>query len=88
MQQVKAGIKAIYLSDWQVAADNNSYSTMYPDQSLYSVNSVPNVVERISNTFRRADEIQLSKGVNQGDYGYVGFCSYRCRCRSRFWWRC
>jgi isocitrate lyase len=49
---------------------------------------VPNVVERISNTFRRADEIQWSKGVNQGDYGYVGFCTYRCRCRSRFWWRC
>ena len=87
MQQVKAGIKAIYLSGWQVAADNNSYSAMYPDQSLYSVNSVPNVVERISNTFRRADEIQWSKGVNQGDYGYVGFCPYRCRCRSRFWWR-
>jgi len=73
MQQVKAGIKAIYLSDWQVAADNNSYSAMYPDQSLYSVNSVPNVVERINNTFRRADEIQWSKGVNPGDKGYVDY---------------
>ena len=48
MQQVKAGIKAIYLSGWQVAADNNSYMTMYPDQSLYPVDSVPTVVERIN----------------------------------------
>ena len=55
MQQVKAGIKAIYLSGWQVAADNNSYSSMYPDQSLYPVDSVPGVVERINNTFRRGE---------------------------------
>jgi isocitrate lyase len=61
MQQVKAGIKAIYLSGWQVAADNNTYSSMYPDQSLYPVDSVPKVVETINNTFRRADEIQHSK---------------------------
>ena len=46
MQQAKAGIKAIYLSGWQVAADNNAYMAMYPDQSLYPVNSVPAVVER------------------------------------------
>ncbi len=71
MQQVKAGVKAIYLSGWQVAADNNSYASMYPDQSLYPVDSVPTVVERINNTFRRADEIQHSKGIDAGDKGYV-----------------
>jgi len=71
MQQVKAGIKAIYLSGWQVAADNNSYASMYPDQSLYPVDSVPIVVERINNTFRRADEIQHSKGIDAGDTGYI-----------------
>jgi len=49
MQQVKAGIEAIYLSGWQVAADNNSSLSMYPDQSLYAVNSVPTVVQRINN---------------------------------------
>jgi isocitrate lyase len=73
MQQVKAGIKAIYLSGWQVAADNNSYSSMYPDQSLYPVDSVPGVVERINNTFRRADEIQWAKGLNPGQTGYVDY---------------
>jgi isocitrate lyase len=73
MQQVKAGIKAIYLSGWQVAADNNSYASMYPDQSLYPVDSVPKVVERINNSFRRADEIQHSKGVNAGDKGYIDY---------------
>ncbi len=52
MQQVRAGIKAIYLSGWQVAADNNSYMSMYPDQSLYPVDSVPKVVERINSLFR------------------------------------
>ncbi|MDP3605714.1 MAG: isocitrate lyase, partial [Polaromonas sp.] len=73
MQQVKAGVKAIYLSGWQVAADNNSYSAMYPDQSLYPVDSVPKVVETINNTFRRADEIQHSKGIDAGDKGYVDY---------------
>jgi isocitrate lyase len=73
MQQVKAGIKAIYLSGWQVAADNNSYSSMYPDQSLYPVDSVPKVVERINNSFKRADEIQWAKGVGPGDKGYVDY---------------
>ena len=73
MQQVKAGVKAIYLSGWQVAADNNTYSSMYPDQSLYPVDSVPKVVETINNTFRRADEIQHSKGINAGDKGYVDY---------------
>jgi len=63
MQQAKAGVKAIYLSGWQVAADNNSYMSMYPDQSLYPVDSVPLVVERINNTFKRADEIQCARGI-------------------------
>ena len=58
MQQAKAGIEAIYLSGWQVAADANSSETMYPDQSLYAYDSVPAVVRRINNTFKRADEIQ------------------------------
>ena len=66
VQQVKAGIKAIYLSGWQVAADNNTSETMYPDQSLYAVNSVPSVVNRINNAFRRADEIQWANGVDDG----------------------
>ena len=73
MQQVKAGIKAIYLSGWQVAADNNSYAAMYPDQSLYPVNSVPTVVERINNAFQRADQIQWSKNINPGDKGYTDY---------------
>ncbi|HZU77329.1 MAG TPA: isocitrate lyase [Dehalococcoidia bacterium] len=73
MQQVKAGIKAIYLSGWQVAADNNSYLAMYPDQSLYPVNSVPAVVERINNSFKRADEIQWAKGIGPGDPGYIDY---------------
>ncbi len=73
MQQVKAGIKAIYLSGWQVAADNNSYMTMYPDQSLYPVDSVPKVVERINSTFKRADEIQCAKGIAPGSKDYVDF---------------
>ena len=69
VQQVKAGIKAIYLSGWQVAADNNTSESMYPDQSLYAVNSVPTVVNRINNAFRRADEIQWASGEDDGiDY--------------------
>jgi len=73
MQQVKAGIKAIYLSGWQVAADNNSYMSMYPDQSLYPVDSVPKVVERINSSFKRADEIQWAKGIGAGDKGYTDY---------------
>ena len=57
MQQVKAGLKAIYLSGWQVAADANTAGQMYPDQSLYPVDSAPNVVRRINNALRRADQI-------------------------------
>ena len=67
VQMVRAGLKAIYLSGWQVAADNNSYLSMYPDQSLYPVDSVPKVVERINNSFRRADQIQWQKGATPAD---------------------
>ncbi len=65
IQQVKAGLKAIYLSGWQVAADANLSGQMYPDQSLYPANSVPAVVKRINQAFQRADQIQRSEG--QGD---------------------
>ncbi len=68
MQQVKAGLKAIYLSGWQVAGDANIAGEMYPDQSLYPANSVPMVVKRINNTFMRADQIQWSEGKNDIDY--------------------
>jgi len=68
MQQVKAGLKAIYLSGWQVAGDANSTGEMYPDQSLYAVDSVPKVVKKINNTFQRADQIQWSEGKNDVDY--------------------
>jgi isocitrate lyase len=73
MQQAKAGVKAIYLSGWQVAADNNSYMSMYPDQSLYPVDSVPVVVERINNTFKRADEIQCSRGIGPGHKDFIDY---------------
>jgi len=70
MQQVKAGLKAIYLSGWQVAGDANLAGEMYPDQSLYPANSVPMVVRRINNTFQRADQIQWSEGKGPGDADY------------------
>ena len=73
MQQVKAGIEAIYLSGWQVAADANTSETMYPDQSLYAYDSVPTVVRRINNNFKRADEIQWSKNINPGDRDYIDY---------------
>ena len=62
MQQVKAGLKAIYLSGWQVAADANLSRQMYPDQSLYASNSAPDVVRRINNTLKRADELHYAEG--------------------------
>jgi isocitrate lyase len=68
MQQVKAGLKAIYLSGWQVAGDANLAGEMYPDQSLYPANSVPMVVKRINNTFQRADQIQWSEGKDDIDF--------------------
>lgn len=63
VQQVKAGLKAIYLSGWQVAADANLAGQMYPDQSLYPANSVPEVVRKINQAFQRADQIQHSEGI-------------------------
>ena len=68
LQQVKAGLKAIYLSGWQVAADANIAGEMYPDQSLYPVNSVPMVVRRINNAFLRADQIQHMEGKGDIDF--------------------
>lgn len=62
VQQVKAGLKAIYLSGWQVAADANLASQTYPDQSIYPANSVPAVVRRINNALMRADQIETSEG--------------------------
>ncbi len=68
MQQVKAGLEAIYLSGWQVAADANTSGSMYPDQSLYPVDSVPNVVKRINNALLRADQIEQAEGGAQRDW--------------------
>ncbi len=68
MQQVRAGVPAIYLSGWQVAADANDSLAMYPDQSLYSVSSVPNVVRRINNALLRADQIQTMEGRSDVDW--------------------
>ncbi|MEN9532266.1 MAG: isocitrate lyase [Pseudomonadota bacterium] len=73
VQQAKAGIEAIYLSGWQVAADNNLSSTMYPDQSLYPANSVPSVVERINNSFARADQIQRANKVGPQEAGIIDY---------------
>jgi isocitrate lyase len=82
VQQVKAGLKAIYLSGWQVAADANLAGQMYPDQSLYPANSVPNVIKRIYQALQRADQIQHSEGkgdtywfapiVADGEAGFGG----------------
>jgi isocitrate/methylisocitrate lyase len=68
MQQVRAGLKAIYLSGWQVAADANLSGEMYPDQSLYPANSVPAVVRRINNTLLRADQIHHAEGKDDIDW--------------------
>ncbi|MDQ0215540.1 isocitrate lyase [Oikeobacillus pervagus] len=68
VQQVKAGLKAIYLSGWQVAADANLAGQMYPDQSLYPANSVPHVVKRINQALQRADQISHMEGDNSVDY--------------------
>ncbi len=68
MQQVKAGLKAIYLSGWQVAADANVAGEMYPDQSLYPANSVPLVVKRINNALLRADQLNHAEGDDSVDY--------------------
>src|SRR5438128_1860466 len=68
MQQVRAGLKAIYLSGWQVAADANLAGQMYPDQSLYPSNSVPQVVKRINQALQRADQIDSSEGRHETDW--------------------
>ena len=68
MQQVKAGLKAIYLSGWQVAGDANVAGEMYPDQSLYPANSVPEVVRKINNTLMRADQIDHAEGRKDIDW--------------------
>ncbi|HUR62558.1 MAG TPA: isocitrate lyase [Candidatus Thermoplasmatota archaeon] len=68
IQMARAGLKAIYLSGWQVAADNNLAEQMYPDQSLYPANSVPSVVRRINNALRRADQIDWSEGKLERDW--------------------
>ncbi len=73
MQQAKAGLEAVYLSGWQVAADGNTSETMYPDQSLYAYDSVPTMVRRINNTFKRADEIQWGRGINPGDKEFIDY---------------
>jgi isocitrate lyase len=68
VEMVKAGLKAIYLSGWQVAADANLSEQVYPDQSLYAANSVPAVVRRINNALRRADQIEWSEGGYAGEH--------------------
>jgi isocitrate lyase len=68
VQEVAAGLEAIYLSGWQVAADANSSGTMYPDQSLYPVNSVPDVVKRINNALLRSEQIDSVNGDNTKDW--------------------
>ena len=68
MQQVKAGVPAIYLSGWQVAADANDSLSMYPDQSLYAVTSVPTVVKRINAALQRADQLHHAEGANPVDW--------------------
>ncbi|HEV2213133.1 MAG TPA: isocitrate lyase, partial [Gammaproteobacteria bacterium] len=67
MQQVKAGLKAIYCSGWQVAADSNTAGQMYPDQSLYPADAVPALVRRINNAFQRLDQVLTSEGAEHGD---------------------
>jgi isocitrate lyase len=68
VEMVKAGLKAIYLSGWQVAADANSAGEVYPDQSLYPVNSAPALVRRLNNALRRADQIEWSEESSNGRY--------------------
>src|SRR5437870_7085778 len=68
MQQVRAGVPAIYLSGWQVAADANDSLAMYPDQSLYATTSVPTVVKRINNALQRCDQIDHAEGRHEVDW--------------------
>jgi isocitrate lyase len=73
MQQVRAGLQSIYLSGWQVAGDANTAGTMYPDQSLYPADSVPNVVRSINNALTRCDQIQWMEGKGPGDAEYIDY---------------
>jgi isocitrate lyase len=73
VQQAKAGLKAVYMSGWQVAGDANLAGEMYPDQSLYPANSVPQVVRRINNAFTRCDQIQWMEGKNPSDADYIDY---------------
>src|SRR5699024_11869596 len=68
VQQVRAGLKAIYLSGWQVAADANMAGEMYQDQSLYPVNSLPQVVRRINKALQRADQVEYAEGELKHDW--------------------
>src|ERR671924_309674 len=68
VQMVKAGLRAIYLSGWQVAADGNLAAQTYPDQSLYPSNSVPVLVRRLNNALLRADQIEWSEGSHERDW--------------------
>lgn len=70
VQMAKAGLKAIYLSGWQVAGDNNLAAQTYPDQSLYPANSAPKLVERINNAFIRADQIAHMEGTAERNTDY------------------
>ena len=78
VEMVKAGLQAIYLSGWQVAADANLSEQVYPDQSLYAANSVPAVVRRINNALRRADQIEWAERAwhpaNMNGAGGTGWC--------------
>src|SRR5579872_523260 len=71
VQMVRAGLKAIYLSGWQVAADANTAGQMYPDQSLYPVNSVPTVVRKINASLQRADQIEHAEGKHTGTHWFA-----------------
>lgn len=68
VQQVRAGLKAIYLSGWQVAADNNTAGAMYPDQSLYPANSGPELAKKINRALQRADQVEHAEGGVQRDW--------------------
>ena len=71
MQMVRAGLKAIYLSGWQVAADANTAGAMYPDQSLYPANSGPDLARKINQTVQRADQIEHAEGKKRVEYWFL-----------------
>ena len=75
VQMVRAGLKSIYLSGWQVAADNNTAGTTYPDQSLYPANSGPELVGKINNAFQRADQIDHVEAVSYTHLTLPTICS-------------